>query len=197
MQLLFLVIKRIELVDEIMRSLAQAGIRGGTVIDSVGMAKSISTMDNLPMIGVLRSILSGEDAAQKDGAYEVKFWVCTTFESLKQLVTGNVGVKQLSGPVGIVNMVDTTYNESKSYGVFIVIAQFLNIGILLSANLGVMNLLPLPALDGGRLVFLLIEAIRRKRIPPEKEGYVHLAGMALLMILMVVVMYNDIARIFF
>ena len=131
------------------------------------------------------------------GAYEVKFWVCTTFESLKQLVTGNVGVKQLSGPVGIVNMVDTTYNESKSYGVFIVIAQFLNIGILLSANLGVMNLLPLPALDGGRLVFLLIEAIRRKRIPPEKEGYVHLAGMALLMILMVVVMYNDIARIFF
>ena len=63
MQLLFLVIKRIELVDEIMRSLAQAGIRGGTVIDSVGMAKSI--MDNLPMIGVLRSILSGEDAAQK------------------------------------------------------------------------------------------------------------------------------------
>ena len=94
-------------------------------------------------------------------------------------------------------MVDTTYNESKSYGVIIVIAQFLNIGILLSANLGVMNLLPLPALDGGRLVFLLIEAIRRKRIPPEKEGYVHLAGMALLMILMVVVMYNDIARIFF
>ena len=61
MQLLFLVIKRIELVDEIMRSLAQAGIRGGTVIDSGGMAKSISTMDNLPMIGVL----SGEDAAQK------------------------------------------------------------------------------------------------------------------------------------
>ena len=84
-----------------------------------------------------------------------------------------------------------------SYGLFIVIAKFLNIGILLSANLGVMNLLPLPALDGGRLVFLLIEAIRRKRIPPEKEGYVHLAGMALLMILMVVVMYNDIARIFF
>ena len=65
MQLLFLVIKRVELVDEIMRSLAQAGIHGGTCIDSVGMAKSISGMDNLPMIGVLRSILSGEDEAQK------------------------------------------------------------------------------------------------------------------------------------
>ena len=65
MQLLFLVIKRVELVDDIMRSLASAGIRGGTVIDSVGMAKSISTMDSLPMIGVLRSILNGEDDAQK------------------------------------------------------------------------------------------------------------------------------------
>lgn len=65
MQLLFLVIKRVELVDEIMKSLAQAGIRGGTCIDSVGMAKSISGMDNLPMIGVLRSILNGEDDAQK------------------------------------------------------------------------------------------------------------------------------------
>lgn len=65
MQLLFLVIKRVELVDEIMKSLAKAGIRGGTCIDSVGMAKSISGMDSLPMIGVLRSILNGEDASQK------------------------------------------------------------------------------------------------------------------------------------
>lgn len=64
MQLLFLVIKRIELVDEIMKSLANAGIRGGTAIDSVGMAKSISNMDNLPMINVLREILHGEDTSQ-------------------------------------------------------------------------------------------------------------------------------------
>ena len=65
MQLLFLVIKRTDLVDDIMKSLANAGIRGGTCIDSVGMAKSISDMDNLPTIGMLRSILSGEDPAQK------------------------------------------------------------------------------------------------------------------------------------
>jgi hypothetical protein len=65
MQLLFLVIKRVELVDDIMKSLATAGIRGGTCIDSVGMAKSISNLDSLPMIGVLRSILNGDDAAQK------------------------------------------------------------------------------------------------------------------------------------
>ena len=65
MQLLFLVIKRVELVDEIMHALASAGIRGGTCIDSMGMAKSISDMDNLPMIGVLRTLLSGEDPDQK------------------------------------------------------------------------------------------------------------------------------------
>lgn len=65
MQLLFLIIKRVKLVDEIMKSLAKAGIHGGTVIDSVGMAKSISSMDNLPMIGLLREMLKGEDPSMK------------------------------------------------------------------------------------------------------------------------------------
>lgn len=66
MQLLFLVIKRVELVDEIMRALAKEGIHGGTCIDSIGMAKSISSMDNLPMIGALRTVLNGgEDINQK------------------------------------------------------------------------------------------------------------------------------------
>ena len=131
------------------------------------------------------------------GIYEVKFWICTTLDSLRMLVTGKIGMDQLSGPVGIVSVVDDTYQQSKSYGVFMVIVQLLNIAVLLSANLGVMNLLPLPALDGGRLVFLAVEAVRRKRIPPEKEGYVHLVGITLLMALMVFVMFNDIKRIFF
>ena len=60
-----------------------------------------------------------------------------------------------------------------------------------------MNLLPLPALDGGRLVFIIIEMIRRKKVPPEKEGMVHFAGLVLLMALMVIVMANDIKNIFF
>lgn len=131
------------------------------------------------------------------GAYEVKYWIDTTLLSLKMLVTGQIGVDQLSGPVGIVDVVDSAYQEAKGYGAGIVVVNMLNIAILISANLGVMNLLPLPALDGGRLVFLFVEAVRRKRIPPEKEGYVHFAGIVLLMILMVVVMFNDIQRIFF
>jgi len=136
-------------------------------------------------------------SALQYGTYEVKYWICTTLESLKMLLTGKIGLNQLSGPVGIVDVVDDTYKASKSYGGFAVSVQLLNIAILLSANLGVMNLLPLPALDGGRLVFLFVEAVRRKRIPPEKEGYVHLVGIALLMVLMVFVMYNDIRRVFF
>lgn len=130
------------------------------------------------------------------GAYEVKFWISTTLESLKMLVTGRAGMDQISGPVGIVDAVDNTYEQSKSYGVVVVIMQMLNIGILLSANLGVMNLLPLPALDGGRLVFLIIEAIRGKRVAPDKEGMVHLVGMMMLLALMVFVLFNDLKRIF-
>ena len=79
---------------------------------------------------------------------------------------------------------------------FYVFINMLNISILLSANLGVMNLLPIPALDGGRLVFLIIEAIRRKRIDPEKEGMVHFVGMMCLMALMVFIMFSDIRKLF-
>ena len=77
--------------------------------------------------------------------------------------------------------------------------MFLNMirmAVLLSANLGVMNLLPIPALDGGRLLFLVIELVRGKRVPPEKEGYVHMIGMMFLLILMAFVVFNDLKRIF-
>ena len=130
------------------------------------------------------------------GVYEVKFWICTTIDSLKMLITGGVGINQLSGPVGIVNVVDETYQQSKSYGPVVVLMQMLNIGILLSANLGVMNLLPIPALDGGRLIFLFVEVIRGKRLASDKEGKVHLVGMILLFALMIFVFFNDIIRIF-
>ena len=72
----------------------------------------------------------------------------------------------------------------------------LNIAILLTANLGVMNLLPIPALDGGRLVFLIIEAIRGRKMDAEKEGMIHLIGLAALMLLMIVVMFNDVRKLF-
>lgn len=129
--------------------------------------------------------------------YEVKYNIYTTIEGLKMLFTGAASVNELSGPVGIVKNMGDTYEASvTSSGIWYGILNMLNWGVLLSANLGVMNLLPLPALDGGRLVFLIVEAIRRKRVNPEKEGYVHLVGIVLLLALMVVVMFNDIRKLF-
>ena len=164
----------------------------------VTMAPKYNEEAEYYMLGIVRG--NNQKAtvltALQYGVYEVKYWICTTVSSLGMLVTGQVGINDLSGPVGIVDMVDDTYKSSVSYGASAVVANMLNLAILLSANLGVMNLLPIPALDGGRLVFLIIEAVRRKKIPPEKEGYVHFAGFVLLMVLMVVVMFNDIQRIF-
>ena len=132
----------------------------------------------------------------KYGVYTLKYWIDYTFDCLKMLVTGQISFNELSGPVGIVTAVDDIYQEAAPAGFEVVVLNLLNLAVLISANLGVMNLLPIPALDGGRLVFLVIEAIRRKRIPPEKEGMVHMIGLALLMLLMVFVMFNDIIKLF-
>lgn len=132
----------------------------------------------------------------KYSAIEVKYWIETTVKSVGMLITGKVKTEELSGPVGIVNIIGDSYESSKAAGGTMVLLNLLNMCILLSANLGVMNLLPIPALDGGRLVFLLIEAIRGKPIDQEKEGIVHLVGLVALMALMVFVTYNDILRIF-
>lgn len=137
----------------------------------------------------------GPAGVVKYSAYEVRYWVNATMRSLGMLFTGKAGVKDLSGPVGMADVVDDIYTESKQDGAFYVWINMLNFAILLSANLGVLNLVPFPALDGGRIFLLLIEAIRKKPIPPEKEGIFHFVGFALLMILMVVVMYNDIVKL--
>lgn len=132
----------------------------------------------------------------KYSVYEVRFWIVTTVKSLGQMIGGKVSKDDIAGPVGIVNIIGDTYQQTKAGGLLPVVLSMLNISILLSANLGVMNLLPLPALDGGRLVFIIIEAIRGKPIDREKEGMVHLIGLVALMALMVFVMFNDFSRIF-
>ena len=128
-------------------------------------------------------------------AYEVYYWIVTTVSSLGLLFKGGVQLDDMSGPVGVVDAIGTTYQESRDEGAFYVWMNLLNIAILLSANLGVMNLLPIPALDGGRLIFLIVEAIRRRRVEPELEAKIHFAGLMLLMLLMVVVMFNDVKKL--
>lgn len=106
------------------------------------------------------------------------------WESLFDLLSGRYGVEAVSGPVGVTKAL----GEAAESGA----EDLIYLAVVISMNLGVMNLLPLPALDGGRLLFQLIELIRRKPIRPEIEGYVHFAGIVMLMILMVVIAVKDI-----
>ena len=130
--------------------------------------------------------------------YEMRYSVKATYKSLGMLLRGRVGREDVAGPVGIaVNVVGKTYETAKDYGWQSVVLSMLNITLMLSVNLGILNLLPVPALDGGRLVFLLVEVIRGKPVPPEKEGLVHFVGFLFFMVLMVVVFFNDLANIFF
>lgn len=130
-------------------------------------------------------------------ALEVRYWIKTTFVSLKEMVTGKVGINQVSGIVGVADVMNDTMKEAQeTEGTYLVVLNVLNFIILISANLGVMNLLPLPALDGGRLLFLLVELITRKPIPKEKEALVHAIGFVLLLVLMVVITFKDIRNLF-
>lgn len=131
----------------------------------------------------------------KYSAVEVRYWISSTIDSLGLLIKGTFRVNDLSAPVGIVDAIGSSVEEAKSEGTVVMWMQMFYWAILLSANLGVMNLLPLPALDGGRLVFLLIEAVTKKKVNPNIEGMIHFAGFVLLMALMVFVFMNDIKRL--
>lgn len=150
---------------------------------STGLAYSSGRVKTGPL-GVLRYSLT---EMRYDTEYVIK--------SLWMLVSGKIGADAVSGPVGIADVVDQTYQESKSDGAFYVFLNIAYLTVLFSVNLGVLNLLPFPALDGGRLLFVIIEAIRRKPVPKEKEAVVHLIGMAILMAFMVFVLFNDIKKL--
>ena len=129
--------------------------------------------------------------------YEMRYCVKMTWKSLEMLVQGQVSRQDVAGPVGIaVNVVGKTYETAKDYGWQSVLLSMLNITLMLTVNLGILNLLPVPALDGGRLVFLLWEAITHRPVPPEKEGIVHFIGLMFFMVLMVFLLFNDLVNIF-
>lgn len=123
------------------------------------------------------------------GAERTIFWFQEIFRLLGMLVTGQFTIDALSGPVGIYK----TTEEVAKYGIFTLMSW----AGMLSINLGIMNLLPLPALDGGRLMFFILEAVRGKPVDRQKEGMVHFVGIMLLMLLMIVVTWNDIQKFFF
>ena len=112
-------------------------------------------------------------------------FIASLFESIKMLFTGNVGIKDLTGPVGISQMV------SKTVG----LANYIYMFSVISVSLGVTNLLPIPALDGGKILFLIIEAIRKKPLKQETEIQLQLIGFSILIGLSLIVTYNDIIRV--
>ena len=122
------------------------------------------------------------------GFTQTYFWTKQIFVILGNLVTGGFTIDSLSGPLGIYKSTEAVAQQ----GIFVLMKW----GALLSINLGIMNLLPLPALDGGRLLFFLVEFLRGKPVDRQKEGLVHFIGFALLMLLMIVVTWNDIQRFF-
>ncbi len=139
------------------------------------------------MIGISQPIRSlGFVAAIKESLYQTFFFATQIVNSLRMLISGEASSNDLAGPVGIVVMV----GEAARFGM----SSLLSFTALLSVNLGVLNLLPIPALDGSRLVFILIEAVRGKPVDPEKEGLVHIIGFGLLLMLMVFILYKDIVN---
>ena len=131
----------------------------------------------------------------KAGFWESIYMIKITFYGLSELVSMNVSLNDMAGPIGLTTVVDDVYEQSMQIGIWSMVLSMANIAALLSANLGVMNLLPIPALDGGRFIFLIVEAIRRKPIPPEKEGFVHFIGFVILMGLGIIVAFNDVFKL--
>ncbi|MER1956021.1 MAG: RIP metalloprotease RseP [Solibacillus sp.] len=140
-------------------------------------------------IGVMRSMDTNPLKAVVYGAEETYNMTVLILKMVGKLVTGQFSIDDLSGPVGIYKATETVV----TFGLYNVLYW----AAMLSVNLGIMNLLPLPALDGGRLLFFAFEAVRGKPLDSQKEGMVHFVGIVLLMILMVVVTWNDIQRFFF
>ncbi|ALS78283.1 RIP metalloprotease RseP [Planococcus kocurii] len=166
--------------------------RDGELLDfTITPEISGQSAEEIGVIGVLY-----ESPVEKDffgsfayGAEQTIFWFKEIFRLLGMLVTGQFTIDALSGPVGIYK----TTEEVAKYGFFTLMSW----AGMLSINLGIMNLLPLPALDGGRLMFFILEAVRGKPVDRQKEGMVHFVGIMLLMLLMIVVTWNDIQKYFF
>ncbi len=150
--------------------------------------------DGMPLLGFSGTIVENTPLRTiEHGFYEATFTGKSIFIGIKRIFTGS-GMSEISGPVGIVSVIDDAVDETRndfSNGINFLLYLLMNITI----SLGVMNLLPIPALDGGRILFTLIEMITRRKIPPEKEGFIHFIGFALLITLMIFATYSDIVRL--
>lgn len=129
------------------------------------------------------------------GFWSVISLIKITVISFVRLITSKIAVAELSGPIGVTSAVGQVYTETAKIGMSAVVLSMMELTVLLSANLGVINLFPLPALDGGRIVIGTIELITRKKVPQKVEGFIHFIGFALLMALGVYIAFNDVLKL--
>jgi len=158
------------------------------IIPVTPKAQEVEDGKEIGIIGVYNPMEKSPLKAITYGFNEVYYWTVEIFSMLGKLIVGQFSIDALSGPVGIYESTATVAKSGVMY--------LMKWAGILSINLGIMNLLPIPALDGGRLMFFVVEALRGKPIDRQKEGMVHFIGFALLMLLMLVVTWNDIQRIF-
>ncbi|MBP5291973.1 MAG: RIP metalloprotease RseP [Lachnospiraceae bacterium] len=128
----------------------------------------------------------------KNTFLEFGYWIRYVFTSLRMILTGKVGLSDMSGPVGIVAIIGSTVEQSMSDGILYVILNLMTIAALLASNLGVFNLLPLPALDGGQLMIALIELVSRRKIPEQGKGIINTIGLTFWMAVMGLILFSDV-----
>ncbi len=158
---------------------------------AINVKPEIDTSTDTTIIGVLPLVKYSKQsilASIQLGLYQTYELTALLLAGLWTLITGGASMQDLAGPVGITKLV----GEVAQIGFVFV----LNFAAFLSINLGILNLLPIPALDGSKIVFATIEGIRRKPIEPEREGFIHWIGFLLLITLIIVVTFNDIAKLF-
>lgn len=124
----------------------------------------------------------------KNGFYQALLTIRTVYDSLFDLITGKYGVKDMSGPVGVTTVISDVAKKGDAY-------QLWYIFVLLAMNLGIMNLIPFPALDGGRVLMLIVELITRRPVNKKVEGYINLAGMAVLLLFMAFITCKDVIQL--
>ena len=184
-----------ELVYEVMRRgwepLDITVIRDGTVM-VIPDVQFPTFYESGTIFGNVDFYVLGEDVnpatVLKHSFFRATSTIKMIWESLYDMLTGRYGVESVSGPVGVTEALGEAASEGAE--------DLIYLAVVISMNLGVMNLLPFPALDGGRLFFQLIELVRRKPVKRELEGMIHFAGLVLLMILFVVITFKDIMNLF-
>lgn len=144
---------------------------------------------------LLKTETNSVGATLKNAFYRTGFYSRVVVDSFVNLVRGKLSFSDVSGPVGIVSEIGSAVENVRETG-WEGFVNLLYLAILLTINLGVFNLLPIPALDGGRIFFVLIELVRRKPIPVEKEALVHFIGFALLILLSILIAFQDVFKLF-